>query len=131
MTPSEEIITRYARIEREADAFGRIIGVRKLKISQQTKVSELTPGLEGSAEVELTDKRIVTIARRTQMLIAAAVCEIDQVAIPFPKSRGELDAIADRLDEEGLVAAMVAYARLSPQKADGEADESGLDAAKK
>ena len=130
MTPSEEIIERYKRIEREADALGRVIGVKRLKISQQTKVSELTPGLEGMAEVELPTG-VVSVSRRAQMLIAAAVCFIDEQPIPFAKTRGELDAIADRLDEEGLVAAMVAYARLSPKKAEGEADESAVEQAKK
>lgn len=135
MTPSEELISRYSRIERFTDAFGRLIGVRKLKISQQTKVSEYTPNLEGVSEVTMTDEegreKVVQIARRTQMLIAAAVCEIDNVHIPFPKSRGELDAIADRLDEEGLVAAMTAYARFHPAGQAGEEAPDAIDTAKK
>ena len=135
MSPSEEFVQRYARVERHADAFGRVIGVRKLKISQQTKVSEFTPGLEGISEVNMIDEdgreRPVQIARRTQMLIAAAVCEIDGMSIPFARSRGELDAIADRLDEEGLVAAMVAYARFKPPVAEGEEAPDAIDEAKK
>jgi hypothetical protein len=149
VTPSEELVSRYAKVERQVDAFGRCIGVRRLKISQQTKVSEMTPGLEGEFEVTLPaspgieadpdrgveaqraqPERTVKLSRRTQMLVAAAVCEIDAVQIPFARSRGELDAIADRLDEEGLVAAMVAYARLQPKR-DAEADEGAIDKAKK
>jgi hypothetical protein len=139
MTPSEEIIGRYARVEREPDALGRLIGVRRLKVSQQTKVSEWTPGLEGVSEVQVPETkdpetgetipaRAVEISRRTQMLVAAAVCEIDSIAIPFARSRGELDAIADRLDEEGLVAAMVAYGRVH---AASTPTDGVVDAAKK
>lgn len=135
MTPSEEFINRYARVEREADAIGRIVGVRKLRISQQTRVSEMTPGLEGESEVVMSDEsgspKTVRIARRTQMLIAAAVVEIDGINIIFPRSRGDLDAIADKLDEEGLVAAMIAYARFQPKPAEGEEAPSAIDEAKK
>jgi hypothetical protein len=135
MTPSEEFVNRYARVEREADALGRVIGVRKLKISQQTKISEMTPGLEGESEVVMSDdqggQKTVRIARRTQMLIASAVCEMDSIPIPFPRNRGELDAIADRLDEEGLIAAMVAYARFQPKVAEGEEAPDAIDEAKK
>jgi len=135
MTPSEELINRYARVEREADAFGRLIGVRKLKVSQQTKVSEYTPGLEGETEVVMSDddggQKTVRISRRAQMLIAAAVCEIDSVSIPFARNRGELDAIADKLDEEGIVAAMIAYARFQPKASGGEEALDAIAEAKK
>lgn len=141
MTPSEEIIQRYARIERAADSFGRLIGVRKLKVSQQTKVSEWTPGLDGVTEIVLPSdpktgepERTVSIARRAQMLVVASVCEIDSIMRPFPRNRGELDALADALDEEGLVAAMTAYARFAPPKpaeSEGEEGESAIDLAKK
>jgi hypothetical protein len=135
MTPSEDITQRYLRVEREKDSIGRLIGVRKLKISQQTKIAEMTPGLEGEAEVILTgedgEPKPVRIARRSQMLIAAAVCEIDGQNIPFARTRGELDAIADRLDEEGIIAAMMAYARLQPKPAEGEEAPAAIDEAKK
>lgn len=131
MTPSEELIQRYSRVEREADVFGRLIGVRKLKVSQQTKVAEMTPGLEGNSEVRLPDDTVIRISRRSTMLIAAAVCEVDGVSISFPRNRGELDAIADRLDEEGLAAAVMAYTRFQPQAAEGEEAPDAIDEAKK
>jgi hypothetical protein len=43
MTPTEERLNRYRQIEREADALGRLIGVHRLKISQQLKIEEMTP----------------------------------------------------------------------------------------
>ncbi len=138
MTPSEEIIQRYARIERAVDSFGRKIGVRKLKLSQQTRVAEWTPGLDGSQDITIppdpvtgTPAREVSIARRAQMLVIASVCEINDVMRVFPRNRGELDSLADYLDEEGLIAAMTAYARFAPKPTEGEEGESAMDQAKK
>jgi hypothetical protein len=134
-TPSEELISRYSRVEREADAFGRVIGCRKLKVSQQSRVIGMTQDLEGETEVVMSDEdgreKKVRISHRSQMLIAAAVCEVDSVPIPFAKTRFELDAIADRLDEEGLMAAMKAYARFQPKVAEGEEVLNATDEAKK
>jgi hypothetical protein len=61
---------------------------------------------------------------RLPLQVAAAVCEIDGIRIPFPRSRGELDAIYDRLDGEGVAAASVAFARLAEKNgaADAKAD---------
>ncbi|SHG91768.1 hypothetical protein [Bradyrhizobium erythrophlei] len=111
-TQSEIILARYKRVEREADAFGRLIGVRKLKPSEQTKVAGYTADLSGADEVFTPDGRKVNFPHRIPLLVAAAVCEIDNLPIPFAKSRAELDAIYDRLDEEGLAAASRAVARL-------------------
>lgn len=138
MTPSEEITSRYNRVERESDARGRIIGVRKLKVSQQLRVAEMTPGLEGLSEISITDKetgeeRTVKMDRRSIPLLAASVCEIDRVPIPFPKTRGELDAIMDSLDEDGIAAALAAAMKMQPKKAAEDENESlsGIDEAKK
>jgi hypothetical protein len=38
VTPSEERVARYTEIAREADELGRLIGVKRLKISQQIKI---------------------------------------------------------------------------------------------
>lgn len=114
MTPSEELSARYAQIEREADSFGRLIGVHRIRLSQHVKLEELGEGL-GS---------------RAQAVLAAMVCEIDQVVITFPKSRGELDAIMDRLDIEGLDAANKAWKRLAGI-VDGETPVDDVEAAKK
>jgi hypothetical protein len=134
-TPSEEFINRYSRVEREADAIGRLVSVRKLKVSQQTRVSEMTPGLDGETEIVMTNddgtEKKVRIARRGLMLVAASVCEIDGVPIPFSRNRGELDSIADRLDEEGLAAAMKALNRFQPKVAEGEEAGDAIDDAKK
>src|SRR5580693_6510193 len=111
MTPSEERLQRYRQIEREADALGRLIGVHRLTISQQLKIEEMTPALDGWTTLTDKDGADVKIPRRSLPLIAAAVCEMDNNPIPFPRTRGELDAILDRLDSEGIAAASLAFGR--------------------
>lgn len=113
-TESEVKLARYRTIEKEADAFGRVIGVRRLKPSEQTKVAAMCTDLAGSDEIidgESGEK--VLIPHRMPLLISAAVCMIDEAHVPFPRDRRELDAIYDRLDMEGLQAASTAIGRLN------------------
>jgi len=119
-TQSEVIMARYKQVEREADAFGRIIGVRRLRPSEQTKVAGFCAELTGHDEIVGPDGNKVQIPHRMPLVVAAAVCMIDDSHIPFPRNRGELDSIYDRLDAEGLAAAGAALGRL----ADTEAQEA-------
>ena len=113
-TESEAKIARYNTIEREADEWGRVIGVRRLKPSERSKVSGMTEDLGGYDEVPNTlTGEMMRIPHSVNHFLAAAVCELDQAPIPLPRNRGELDAILDRLDSEGLAAAMKALVRLS------------------
>jgi hypothetical protein len=57
--------------------------------------------------------RKVEVPHRGPLIIAAAVCEIDDAKIQFPKTRASLDSIYDRLDAEGLAAAVKAMTRLN------------------
>ena len=43
-TESETKLARYKTIEKEADAWGRVIGVRRLKPSEKTKLTGLIDG---------------------------------------------------------------------------------------
>jgi hypothetical protein len=109
-----------------------VIGVKRLKISLQLKVEEMTPGLEGSTTLEDKDGRELKIPRRSLPMIAAAVCEIDNIPIPFPRTRGELDSMMDVLDGEGFAAAAVAFGRLNPIALDADGKQgSAEDPAKK
>ena len=112
MSASEEILARYRRIERETDSFGRSIGVKKLKPSEQRKLKILTPGLDGSTEVRSDDGKVSHIPDRFEMMVVASVREIEGNPVTFPKSEGELDAVYNALDREGLTAAITAYVRL-------------------
>jgi hypothetical protein len=111
-TETELKLARYNETIKEVDSWGRIIGVRRLRPSEQTKVSGMTAELSGSDEVTGPDGAAIHIPHRMPLLIAAAVCNIGEDYIPFPRNRAELDAIYDRLDVEGLSAAGKAFARL-------------------
>jgi len=112
-TESEIKLARYSTVEKEADKFGRVIGVRRLRPSEQTKLSGLTADLTGYDDMLSPSGDKVSIPHRMPLMIAAAVCMIDDARIPFPRTRGELDAIYDRLDAEGINAASVALVRLT------------------
>lgn len=124
-TATDEITARYNRIERAADAFGRSIGVKRLKPSQQMKVQGMTADLEGDSVSFDADGREMRIPHRVPATIAASVVEIDGHPIPFPKSRAELDAVMDRLDSEGIEAAATALTKLTSGDSEG-----GVEAAK-
>ena len=135
MSKSDEIAaraTKYNRVERVSDSLGRVIGVRRLKPSQQLRVEEYSSDLTGSQT--FTDEetgKTVEVPRRTILFYAAAVCEIDDTPIPFPKNRGELDAVLDTLDDEGLTAVSAALVKLAASvKPENETDKDGLELAK-
>lgn len=112
-TESEVRLARYKKIERQDDELGRVIGVRRLRPSEQSKLNGMTEDLSGSDIVKAQDTgEDVSLSHRLPLMIAASVCEIDQIVIPFPRTRAELDAIYDRLDVEGLSAAGKALTRL-------------------
>lgn len=114
-TQAQEYSERYAHIEYEADTLGRVIGVGALRVSQQIRVMEMTPNLEGNTEVG-TDKdgNPIVMARRSLPMLAAAVREIDGVKYMFPRNRADLDFMMDRLDGPGLITAAAAAAKLVP-----------------
>src|SRR5258706_12161539 len=113
-TESEAKLARYSEIAKEVDEWNRIIGVHRLKPSEQTKIAGMTPDLSGYDEMINDKGEKVQISHRMPLMLAAAVCMIDDAHIPFPKNNGELYAIFDRLDEEGIKAAGKAWVRLNP-----------------
>lgn len=123
-TESEVILARYKTVEKEADTFGRIIGVRRLKPSEQTKVAGMCSDLVGNDEIVGPEGDKIQIPHRMPLLIAATVCMIGEAHIPFPRDRRELDAIYDRLDQEGITAAGTALARLSQNEPESPIDAS-------
>jgi hypothetical protein len=131
---SEEIkarAERYSRVEKAADTMGRLIGVRRLKPSDEMRLTGLTPDLDGFESGVGSDGETIRIAKRAPFAVAAMVCEIDGIPFTFPKTRGELDAVYDRLDREGVEAAMAAYIKMEGHdKPDEEADEGIIDKAK-
>lgn len=115
-TETEIKLARYSEVAKEADAFSRVIGVRRLKPSEQAKVSGMTPELIGYEDVINSTGEKVQVPQRAPLFLAASVCIIDDALIPFPRNRGELDAIYDRLDVEGIAAAGKAWMKLAGSK---------------
>lgn len=115
-TESEAILNRYKDREKEPDSRGRIITVRRLKPSEQTKVAGYCADLTGYDEITGPDGTMTRIPHRMPLMIAAAICKIDDLHVAFPRSRAELDANYDWLDAEGLAAAGVAVARLAAKE---------------
>lgn len=122
-TESEVKLARYNTVEKEADSFGRVIGVRRLKPSEQVRIAEFTSDLTGSDEIQGPDGEKYTLSHRMPLIMAASVCMIDDARIPFPRNRGELDAIFDRLDTEGMIAASTAMTRLTQDDSHKPAEE--------
>lgn len=116
MNKSEEIkarAERYSRVEREADTIGRLIGVRRLKPSEQVQVEEWSPNLDGYSTEKDEFGNEFSVPRRFRLFVASAVCELDGNPVPFPKSRGELNSILNSLDTEGIQAAVKGLVRLN------------------
>ncbi|MCJ2084602.1 hypothetical protein MKK88_01145 [Methylobacterium sp. E-005] len=113
-TASEEILARYKKREIETDEFGRAITVRRLRPAEQVTLMRM-------ADTEVAQAI-------NAMTVGAAVCKIDDLDYTFPRSVGELDAVLNVLDEEGLAAATKAYIRI--QGLNKDAPESVTEAAK-
>jgi len=130
-TKSDEILARAARYqqkEKVSDKWGRIISVQRLKQSQMERIQGFTSDLQGVTKVEApgtiidpeTGQEVTnpdagkesSIPRNWRLILAAHVREINDNPIPFPKNREELDAILDRLDDEGIEAAATGFSKL-------------------
>jgi hypothetical protein len=121
ITSEAEARKRYKHVEKEADEWNRIIGVRRLKPSEQSKLIGMTAELSGFDIVNLKDdegtEKEMQSPHRGPLMIAAAVCEItsaegEVARLLFPRNRAELDSVYDRLDIPGLQAATRAMVRL-------------------
>lgn len=113
MTPSQEYTARYKHTVKKADARGRIIEVGRLRISQQLKVMEMYPNLEGETEISNPDGTKSKLDRRFMPMLAASVRSIDGAPYPFPQSRAVMDSLLDNLDVDGMSAIVMATAELS------------------
>jgi hypothetical protein len=118
LTASEEILNRYRHVERAADSRGRIIGVRRVRPSEQSKIVGMTADLGGYdliPNVEDETKPAVRMSHRMPLMMAASVVEMDGNPIAFPRNRVELDAIYDQLDAEGMEAIVQCATRLGEE----------------
>lgn len=123
-TETQILAARYSKRETEADKLGRLITVRRLRPSEEMRVNSYTADLTGKESFDRpqggnginTGPAKIEISHRMPLMVAASVCEISGVHIPFPNNRAELDSIYDRLDKEGIDAAIAATIRLSKEE---------------
>lgn len=111
-TASEEILARYKRRETGTDTFGRAITVRFLRPSEQTAVMRMADSESNSVQMPF--------------IVAASVCDIDGDHITPARSQADVNAIMDRLDEEGLAAATKAFMALRGIGEEGSGDAASV-----
>lgn len=90
--PSEEVVEQANKVTYVTDARGRRIGLKKPGILAQYRLVEM---LGDSARNE---------AFMGMILPVTFVVQIDDDEVPFPRTRRELDALIQRIDEDGLLA---------------------------
>lgn len=114
MLDIDAIKRRYDETASETDAFGRVITVRRLRNSEQLKAVEMA-GSDMSASTIRVACGLVSITD-----------DGGTDDFKFPRSRAELDARLDRLDEEGLEALGEATKKLyGGAKKDGSTPATG------
>lgn len=114
MTPSQQVIADANGIVRVKDALGRTIGVRKMSMSvrRRTLKAILPQSTENGRYVAL-------------VMMAACVVDIDgEIVDPLRGGGNEivLDALIDRLDDDGFAAIGEAMLVLNPPR-----DEEGAE----
>lgn len=97
-TPTEELIRQATKEEVVTDERGRQITLRKPGVLAQYRIVEAA-GAEAAANQ--------TYMQMVTPLIYVA--KIDDDAVFLPKSKGEIEALLQRLDEEGLAAVFSWY----------------------
>lgn len=87
------------------DRAGRLIELRRMGVVEQLRLFKVLGP-------ELSENRAyVGLAR-----IAAAVAAVEAVPVPFPLGESGIEAILERLDEDGVAAVAAALAEPDPQK---------------
>ena len=92
----DSIKQRYSETAQEIDKLGRAILVGRLKPSQQMKAAEMA-GSEATAQT---------------VRLVCSLRGIDLNTFAFPRSRAEVDARIDMLEDEGLEALVKATMQL-------------------
>ena len=107
-TPTGQIVNSAPR--ESTDTRGRVIRVRRMNALDRLRLFEVA-----GAENAKND------AYMNYAVIACHVSAIDGDAVTRPATKAQLEALVQRLDEDGLVAAMTATAALYEAAADPDA----------
>lgn len=110
MTPSQQIIADANGVVRVKDALGRTIGVRKMSMSVRRRA------FKAISPQSIQNERYLGLA-----MLAACVVDIDGERVdPLVGGGNELvlDALIDRLDDDGFLAVGEAMRILNPPRED-------------
>ena len=99
-TESEDILSRYKKIWSTKDSRGREITLRRLRLSEQSRV------------IEFTDNQL----NRFNYNVVSAIQTIDGNVYFFPKSLEDVHLVLDVLDQEGFAAAADLYLEANDMK---------------
>lgn len=108
-TPTAEVIRDANGTATITDERGRVLTVKKLSSLKKLKLQELI----GASAAGIPSYMGTAVA-------ACSVIRIDGQDVPWPATKLQFEAIVDRLDEEGIVAATVALADLMGVEVDEE-----------
>lgn len=91
-TPTQQVVKAAGKTTLVTDSLGRHIQIRKLNALQRMRLHEVVGSAAGNMQY-------MGIAG-----LAVCVTAIDGESIAFPTTKRELEAIVQRLDDEGLAA---------------------------
>jgi hypothetical protein len=115
MTPTQEIVTTSSQVYEFTDSRGRALKMKPLSVLGQTRLLRAAGPSQSSNEAYLSI-----------IQVAASIIEIDGVVMPFPTGETQIDAMVDRVGDEGYLAVQAFIEkRKAEMKATIEAAQAG------
>jgi hypothetical protein len=90
-TPTQQIVQDANRIEYCTDSLGRTLGVTRINSKLRRRVLKAISAEQGEKSQYLF-----------MAMISCACVSIDGVPVPFPTTELQIDALSDRLEQEGM-----------------------------
>jgi hypothetical protein len=90
-TPTQQIVQDANRIEYCTDSLGRTLGVTRINSKLRRRVLKAISAEQGEKSQYLF-----------MAMISCACVSIDSVPVPFPTTELQIDALSDRLEQEGM-----------------------------
>lgn len=113
-SPTQQVIAKANAETIVTDATGRVIKIKKPGVLAQYRLVEIVGAEAAKNDVYMS-----------MVLPLIFVAEIDDKPLPQPRSKAEVDALIQRLDEDGIAAVMKGVQEAFGN-ADPEADKAAL-----
>ncbi len=110
-SPSQAVIADANRVEYTTDANGHRLGVKRINASLRRRVLKALSAESGEKG------RLLVMAT-----VACCCVEIDGSPVPFPASELQVEALIDRLEQEGLDAVATVLGTKFAAQEEGEGD---------